>query len=76
MSQSATATVGIEIPPGGGEGYLGYTTGSFDSIVADTAIAKIWTPGSVTESVDTCFPAITGIKPTWVSGEIKVIILL
>ena len=76
MSQDATATVGIEIPGTGGAGYLEYTTGSFQSMVDDTAIGKMWTPETVTESTDTCFPAITGIRPTWISGTIKVIILL
>jgi len=76
MSQSATVTVGIEIPDTGGEGSLEFTCESFDSMVADTATGLVWAPGSVTETIYTCFPGITGIKPTWISGEIKVIILL
>ena len=76
MPPDATATVGIEIPDTGGSGYLEFTTGSFQSMVDDTATGLIWTPETVTETTHTCFPAITGIKPVWISGTIKVVILL
>jgi hypothetical protein len=76
MNQDATVTVGIEIPGTGGSGYLEFTTGSFQSIVDDTATGLIWAPEIVTETTHTCFPAITGIRPTWISGTIKVVILL
>lgn len=76
MPQDATVTVGIEIPDTGGEGYLEFTCTSFESMVNDTANGLLWTPGNVTETTYTCFPAITGIRPYWISGTIKVVILL
>ena len=76
MPEDSTITVGIEIPDTGGEGTLLFTGESFDSMVEDTASGLLWAPGNVTETTYSCFPTITGIRPIWVAGTIKVVIAL
>ena len=76
MPEDSTITVGVEIPESGGEGSLLYTAESFNSMVDDIAAGHLWAPGNVTETTYTCFPTITGIRPIWVSGTIKIVIAL
>jgi hypothetical protein len=76
MPHDSTVTIGMEIPGSGGEGYFMFTGESFDSMVGDTATGIIWSPGNVTETTYTCFPGITGVKPVWVSGTIKIVVVL
>jgi hypothetical protein len=76
MPDDATVTVGLEIPDTGGEGSILFTAESFDSIVANTASGTIWAPETVTETTYACFPTITGIRPIWKAGTIKVVIAL
>ena len=76
MGDDATATIGFEIPPSGGSGYIMFTGENFDTIVSGSAVGQEWSQGTVSETIYTCFPAITGIKPVWVSGTIKLVIVL
>ncbi len=75
MDSDSTVTVGIEIS-GTGEGSLLFTGESFESMIADTATGVIWSQENVTETTYTCFPGITGIRPIWVSGTIKVVVVI
>lgn len=74
MEKDSSATVGLEITTG--EGYVEFTGESFQSMVDDTATGLAWDQGNVTATTYTCFPGITGVKPVWVSGTIKIVIVL